>query len=90
MPHVILDGSDISLYYRSNFSKFNPSKATILLLHGAFFSSDLLSPQFQDERLAGASYASTSGEINRLMAVSISREVQHDWLRSIILRKDPQ
>ncbi|KAG9019456.1 hypothetical protein FRB90_001930 [Tulasnella sp. 427] len=53
MPHVTLEGSDISLNYRSNFSKFNPSKSTILLLHGVFFSVDFLSPQFEDERFAG-------------------------------------
>ena len=57
MPHVTLETSDISLFYRSNFSKFNPSKATILLLHGSFFSVDFLSPQMQDERLAGTSYS---------------------------------
>ncbi|KAG8931761.1 hypothetical protein FRC00_000663 [Tulasnella sp. 408] len=53
MPHVTLEGSNISLYYRSNFSKFNPSKSTILLLHGVFFPVDFLAPQFEDERFAG-------------------------------------
>ncbi|KAG8904716.1 hypothetical protein FRB99_001302 [Tulasnella sp. 403] len=53
MPLVQLATSDISLFYRSNFSKFNPSKSTILLLHGLLSSTDFLSPQFEDESLAG-------------------------------------